>query len=361
MTKIDVPAILEVVRQRDLDCEGVPMVLMLRGASPAPIGDRRRIIGRNVARVVAAVHRQLEEAEAASSTGSTVLESDVDEVRAISSEQARVIEAVSVVSELVVGRLTNEDYPRLDELALSVETSEVQPGELLEEYTRALEEGRWITVVNYHNTPASTSADLADNLELYSRHYAPVGISELADLFATGFWQDARDPLLPVFYEGHRNNYEQGGPASEAAGLVAWFFLITGFVMAEPAEQITFARAHHIGLADEELGRDRIAMTWTEAAELARRHVVTSHTASHFPAHHLVSAEDYAVEVVTPTEQVRRATGLPSCAHAWLYGSAMGLDPIRDCGLRDAGYRWCFSNLAIDDVAYWANSHTVTA
>lgn len=331
------------------------MILALRGAQPAPENDRRRVEGQRLARLIAVVHSQLVETESVKSTGAAQGIEDMDEVRAISHEQALVIEAVSVVAELVVGRLTNDDYPRLDEFEESPDVRAAD-GSLLNDFLGALEEGRWITVVNYHNTPASTSDDLARSLAVYARHYSSAGMSDLATLFATGRWNGVRDPILPVFYEGHRNNFEQAGPASDAAGLVAWFFLITGFVSADPAEQVAFARAHHIGLADEEIGRDRIAMSWDEAAQLSRHHVVTSHTASHFPAHHLTSPRDVAIEVLAPTEQVKRATGRPSCAHAWLYGSAMGLDEDRDRMLYDAGYRWCFSNLAIDDVAYWAMS-----
>lgn len=351
MTTFDVNASLDVVRQRNLDCEGVPMILELRGAQPAPVGDPRRDEGQRLARLIAAVHDQLLENET-SATSSTVTEMEDDEVRAISREQARLIEAVSAVSELVVGGSTNPQYPPLDEIDIPL-SSHIPAGSLLEEYVNSLEEGRWITVVNYHNTPASTSSDLRKNLSTYARHFAPVGVTDLAALFETGRWDHARGPLLPVFYEGHRNNFEQAGPACEAAGLVAWFFLITGFVSAEPADQVDFARAHHIGLADEELGRDRIAMTWDEARALSQRHVVTSHTANHFPAHHLSGPQDVAEQIAEPSELVQRATGDRSCAHAWLYGSAMGLDATCDRALLDIGYRWCFSNLAIDDVAYW--------
>ncbi|MHB8504567.1 MAG: polysaccharide deacetylase family protein [Acidimicrobiales bacterium] len=401
MTGIDVAATLEVVRRRNLDCEGVPMVLALNGARAAPPDDPRRAEGRRLARLVAAVHATLAAAAAVGdgtgsatgrgTTGDGAARSEappgapvseappgaasaavedgepgehLDSARAVSREEALVAEAVSVAAELTVGQLTDDPVPSVDDIADldggdAADLGDAAAGSpvpaALRSVLDALREGRWLTVVNYHNTPASSAVSLREELAVYGRHYAPVSVEALQDLFATGEWGAERPPLIPVFYEGYRNNYEHAAPACEGAGLVGWFFLITTFLATPPAEQVRFARAHHIGLAEEELERDRIAMSWAEAAELAGRHVVTSHTATHCAAHRVMRPEGFASEVVEPSELVRDATGRPSPAHAWLYGTGLGRSPEHDIALRHAGYQWCFGNLAVDDVAAWTS------
>lgn len=374
MSTIDTLATLATVRRRNLDCEGVPMLLALRGARPAPDGDPRRTEGRRLARLLASVHRELVErpelrggatpsravegtleTSASSTEQGGGDEDDTDATVAVSHDERVVAEAVSVVAETVVAGIVNGTTVPLDRTDSGDEPAGLGQRPL-RDVVQALEEGRWLTVVNYHNTPASAAEILARDIAAYGRHYAPVTVPSLAELFAHGTWSGERPPIIPVFYEGYRNNYEYAAAACETAGLVAWFFLITDFLNTPPPGQVDFARTHNIGLAEEELQRDRIAMTWAEAAELSEHHVVTSHTATHSPAHRLRRPEDFDAEIVEPTLQVERVTGQQSPAHAWLYGSGLGVSPEHDIALHRAGYRWCFGNLAIDDVPSWALS-----
>lgn len=317
------------------------MILCLRGARPAPADDARRSEGRKLSRLVAHVHTQI--------ASHSEPDADLEYSRAVPHDEQIVAEAISVVAQLMLERFAHDPAVDLDDVEVGASASGGR-SPALDGVVEALEEGRWLMVVNYHNTPAGTATVVREELARYGRQFAPVTFEALTSLFVTGEWPAARPPLIPVFYEGYRNNYEHGGPAAEAAGLAGWFFLITDFLSCAPADQISFARTHDIGLAEEELQRDRIAMTWAEAAELAVRHVVTSHTATHCTAASVRGPERFAAEVAQPSELVRRVTGRPSPAHAWLFGTGLGRSTQHDQALRDAGYRFCFSNLAIDAI-----------
>jgi len=71
-------------------------------------------------------------------------------------------------------------------------------------------------------------------------------------------------------------------PLLERAGLRGWFFIPTSFIEAPVPEQHAFARAHHIGLTDDDQAGGRCAMTWDELRYVVfRGHVVACHTATH--------------------------------------------------------------------------------
>jgi hypothetical protein len=370
---------LDATRRRDLGCEGIPMILALHGAAPAGPHDPRRAHGVALARRLGAIHAQvarLAEHPATRSKRETAVAADSAAVEGAAShgapadarEEARLeaeaARAVSPAERLLAEAITVLAHAELAEPQIELELGAAEdpssvdgraPDGPLARMQRALIEGRFVTVVNYHNTPARSAAEIRSELARWAGTYAPVGVEQLARLCATGRWEAARPPLIPVFYEGYRNNVEVGAPACERAGLIGWFFLITGFLDAQPAAQEDYAREHEIALAAEELGADApVAMTWEQAAELARVHVVTSHTASHCAAHRVTSPEAAEAEIAAPARTVRGALRTPAVAHAWLFGSDLAHDSRHIGDLHRAEYRWLFSNTGIDDIGAWA-------
>ena len=207
--------------------------------------------------------------------------------------------------------------------------------------------GRYLRVVNYHNTPASGRLALRRELVGFAASFRSIDLAELDHFYATGSWNSDEPGFLPVFYEGYRNNVEVAAPVCEELGITGWFAICTGFVECPVAEQELFARSHWIELADEEKNGNRLAMSWEEVATLSARHVVFPHTASHDGIADVVTEEDLHREVVEPKRRMDAVTGQSAAAFSWLFGSPWGCSPRHDQALRDAGYRYLFSNTMI--------------
>lgn len=220
-------------------------------------------------------------------------------------------------------------------------------------HREAIAAGRCLRVVNYHNTPASAAAALRDELAGFAQRFDPVTLDDLDQFFATGMWRSERPGLLPVFYEGYRNNAEVAAPICDELGLTGWFPICTAFVDCPIAQQEAFARSHYIGLVQEHLDSpgERIAMSWDDIAALSRRHVVTPHTAAHQGINDIGSDDDLEREVVEPKRKMDAVTGQSAPAFAWLHGTRWGMSERHDRAVQAAGYRYLISNTMIHRVA----------
>lgn len=217
-------------------------------------------------------------------------------------------------------------------------------------HREAFNQGQFIRVVNYHNTPRTGTEKLRAELAALSGRFATVSEADLDRLFATGEWDHSKPGFLPVFYEGYRNSAEVAATVCDELGLTAWFFVCTAFVDTPVIEQEAFARSHFIGLVPEEFGRDRLALTWDEIDQLSQRHVVSAHTASHAGIADVVTEEDFEREVHAPKRKLDAVIGRSSPAFAWLHGSPFGTSARHDDAVRAAGYRYQFSNTMIHRV-----------
>lgn len=220
----------------------------------------------------------------------------------------------------------------------------------LREHSDIIAGGRFLRVVNYHNTPRSRTDAVHRDLEIYRRRFDPVSLAELDTFFATGRWAGDRPGLLPVFYEGYRNSATVAAGACDDTGFVGWFAVCTGFVTCPVAEQELFARSHFIDLVPEELTGDRVALSPDELSDLAQQHVVFPHTASHVGVGDVITDDDIEREIVEPKRVLDGMTGQDSAAFVWLYGTPWGGHPRHDDAIVRAGYRYVFSNTMIQRI-----------
>ncbi|NUS03009.1 MAG: polysaccharide deacetylase family protein [Hamadaea sp.] len=219
------------------------------------------------------------------------------------------------------------------------------------QHRAALREGRYIRVVNYHNTPESTAGALREELAAYAASFDCVTLEDLDRFYATGEWAPRRPGFIPVFYEGYLNNATVAARICDELGLIAWFPIITRFLDCPVPEQRAFAEAHDITLVEEELSLDRLAMTWDDVAEIGQRHVVIPHTGSHEEIERVLTAEDVEREIVRPRRDIERVTGREAPGFVWLHGTEFGGNPVQDDWVREAGYRYQISNTMIQRIA----------
>ncbi len=214
---------------------------------------------------------------------------------------------------------------------------------------RATTSGAVLRVINYHNTPASRADEYERHLASLAERFTSCTEQDVLDLFETGVWRKSSPGLVPVLFEGYRNNYEVGLPLIEKYGFAAWFFIPSAFLTVPVAEQRSFAEGHHIGLVDED--GELIAMTWEQVRDAeARGHVIASHTRHHAPLTHETPDHELEDEIVGSQREFIEHLGHPVRTFAWLYGSEYGSDPRADAYVHMAGYELLFSNFMLQRV-----------
>ncbi len=211
--------------------------------------------------------------------------------------------------------------------------------------------GRILRSVNFHSTPRRRAAELDEYLRHVAASFSSVTTGDIDAALASGSWSTPRPPVVLAFFNGFRDNHEVALPLLEAHGLTGWFFVATGWLALDAAEQRDFALRGGMRLPEETSDpAGRIALDWDQVRELSLRHEIASHTRSHSR----VDAGDRArlrAEIVGSQEDLIRHLGRPAAAFAWLQGTEYGISPSADELLLEAGYRYLFSNLRLQRIS----------
>jgi peptidoglycan/xylan/chitin deacetylase (PgdA/CDA1 family) len=206
----------------------------------------------------------------------------------------------------------------------------------------------FVRVINYHNTIARCEDRLRAQLAAAAEAFAPVTEAELMALIAGEPWAKDRPPLIPVFYEGYRNNYDVALKLLEETGLVGWFVVPSAFPDAPVAEQRAWAERYDVGLEEDAAdfpADGRYALTWDELRAIAGAgHVVACHTAHHRGTADIAGAAEIGVELVGSRARLEQELGREVRALAFLWGSPWGEAPMVDAAVLEAGYRLVISN-----------------
>lgn len=207
-----------------------------------------------------------------------------------------------------------------------------------------------VRAVNFHNTPRHRAGIYAAQLQALARAGLGAADEDTIEAMLDGR-RPCRPVVLPVLYEGYRNNYEVALPLVEAAGLTAWFFVPTAFLDVPEREQHDWLDPHHLELAGPG-DPERVAMTWEELRDVAARgHVVCCHTASHVGQAELSTDADVERELREPKRRLEAELGQPVRSVAFLWGTPYGTDARIDAVLREEGFRLVVSNTRIQRIA----------
>lgn len=237
--------------------------------------------------------------------------------------------------------ITGEDRLPL-RLATDVETGAAA-------LVRAIQAGRFIRVVNYHNTLAIDRPQLRAQLTHLAQRFLPIDLQELAALVAGVPWSHARPPLLLVFYEGFRNHYDVAAPLLAELGLKGIFCLIPGFTDAPLMTQGTFGSAHAIDVQPEEYTDGRLAMNWEEIRTLADQgHTFVCHTMSH--TSNDLTDEQLAVEIGGAVARMAAELQQPVTTFVWLRGPEWGVEARADHLLQQAKIHLLISNFKVQRI-----------
>ena len=215
---------------------------------------------------------------------------------------------------------------------------------------RAFAQGRFLRVVNWHNTPAAERDKLNAELSWYAARYDPVLPEHLDRFFETGDWAMERPGFIPCFYDGYRNHVTVAVPALDALGLTGWFLPPTGTLDVPLDQQLGYAQAHHIDLVPEEREPPWL-MTWEDLGRIAERHVIAAHTAHHTAADDIRTPEDAELEVHEPLRRLAALTGQWPPAFAFLYGTVPIAGTVAGDAVLASGVRYAITNTAYVRIA----------
>ena len=214
----------------------------------------------------------------------------------------------------------------------------------------AFADGRYLRVVNWHNTPRSQRSLLRAELAWYARRYHPVTPEDLDRFTDTGEWGLPRPGFVPTFYDSYRSHAEVAAPVLDELGLTGWFFTLTGPLDLAAEDQRAYADSHDVDLVEEE-SEPPLWLGWDDLADIAGRHVLAAHTAHHATVESVRTPEDVAREI---TEPVRRLTELSGCtppAAAFLFGAVPEACSPAGEALVAQGIRWVVTNTAYVRIA----------
>lgn len=229
-------------------------------------------------------------------------------------------------------------------------SAETSFSQAVDTFARSMERQPPVRAVNYHCTPRHRKAEYAAELNRWGQRFSGVTEGDLERFLATGRWHKSKPGLIVALYDSTRNGHDVILPLIESAGLVAWYFVLTGFVNAPPAEQLAYASAHDIGVLADEYPGDRLALSWDELRDAERRgHVVASHARSHVALAPLNQA-DRESEILGSQADLQRELGHPVKTFVSYGGPAFGTHAPSDALIRQAGYQIVFSNLKIQRI-----------
>jgi hypothetical protein len=215
----------------------------------------------------------------------------------------------------------------------------------------AVRTGSFLRVVNWHNTPASERDELRRELVWYLERFDPLLPEDLDRFTDTGRWHRDRPGFVPAFYDGYLNNATVAAAVCDELGLRAWFYPPTAFLDVAPERQRDWAGEHEIDLLPEERDQPALAMTRDQLADIARRHVVAAHTATHATLASCVTAHDVEREVLAPARLIEEVTGRPPPAMAWKLGAPFDPDSPGGRAMVAAGIRYAVSNTAVQRIS----------
>lgn len=207
---------------------------------------------------------------------------------------------------------------------------------------------RAIRLVNFHATPRYREAEFRRQIAEYSQTFVPITPENFKDA-VDGRWKHARPGLMPALFEGYRDNFDVLLPILEEYGFTGWLFLPSGFLTVPPDEQRSYAASHELHLPEiDEYPGERIALTWDEAREIARRgHAFACHTRTHNAVTPETPRAVLHEEIVASKAEMEAELGTVVEIFCWLEGAAIGVNADADAMLRNAGYQYLFSNFKI--------------
>lgn len=219
------------------------------------------------------------------------------------------------------------------------------------EMFRYMVNNAYLRVINYNALLKSDLAGFDAEMEYYSQHFTPVTLEDLDEFYATRKWPKEKPGLVLNLYGGYRCHYDLMAPIIEKYGFTAWFH-IPGYFLDVPVEEQAEYASQNLVMPHElnDYPDGRIAMTWAEVAELARRHEVSCQAGIHFRITKQSGDADLRREIVDAKLRIERKIDRPIRLFSWRYGEDFNHNIRSHKFLEEAGYQYVLSNIKMEKI-----------
>ena len=221
------------------------------------------------------------------------------------------------------------------------------PTETAAELAQGLRSGRVFRLINFHATPSAKRAHYQREIAACAGRFSSLSATALHRVMSGGEMPE-KPMLLPILFEGFRDNYDVILPILEEHGFKGWFFVPSHFLNVPTRHQRIFAARHALDYGPDEYVGDRIALNWTELRDAhARGHLVACHSRNHTALHPDTPDDVLHDEIVVAKEELEQGLGAAVDTFCYLYGAEYGLNPRADALLMQSGFRYLFSNFRL--------------
>jgi peptidoglycan/xylan/chitin deacetylase (PgdA/CDA1 family) len=197
-----------------------------------------------------------------------------------------------------------------------------------------------VRCVNYHHVPAERAEAFERQLIWFAANFVGVGPEELLGI-QQGSWPHHKPGILLSFDDGCRTHAEVVAPLLEKHGFVGWFFVPSAFCDVPVPDQRIWAREHRVSAWAAE-GDPRLALRWDQVQDLARRHIVGTHTRDHVRLGAELSPKQIREQVVDGKLRLEHQIGREVQAFAWPGGEDWAYSAAAQEAIVDAELRFAF-------------------
>ncbi|MCX5705961.1 MAG: polysaccharide deacetylase family protein [Candidatus Omnitrophica bacterium] len=203
-----------------------------------------------------------------------------------------------------------------------------------------------IKAVGYHSVTSLDVSNFRRQMDLYMKHYSPVSMDDLNNLLVHGQWQKTMPGIIISFDDGLLDNYRVAAPILEDYGVRGLFFVPSDFINQSPVDQKAYADEHRIMIPGDYKGNGRLAMTWNEIADLAKRgHMLGSHTHSHCRFYQSVPPEQMQMEMSESKRLLEESLKQRIHVFAWVGGETETYNSTASYWIAKVGYALSFTTI----------------
>jgi peptidoglycan/xylan/chitin deacetylase (PgdA/CDA1 family) len=185
----------------------------------------------------------------------------------------------------------------------------------------------FIRVLYSHDVPAVSRDRFVAQLKMLRRSFEPATRDDLVALLRDGKWNHDKPGLILTFDDGLRSHMEVVAPVLDDLGFQGWFFVPIGLVQLDATEHAQAALLGSVLHGCDTTRDPRIFMTEQDLVQLARRHVIGCHTASHVRLSTALTDDDLDREIVGAKRRLEAVLQREVDSISWVGGEEWAYSP----------------------------------